>query len=107
MRRKTTSVVTDYVEIPGEILNLCKELEVSTDVMLINKLQFLVSISRRLKFTTIEYLSSNNKIELVTSINKIVSYYISQGLYVVTMFVDSEFKSLEEMVCSNAFLDNF
>ena len=68
VRRKPASVVTDYVEIPREILKSRKELEVSTDIMFINKLLFLVSISRRLKFTTIEYISSKNKIALVTSI---------------------------------------
>ena len=71
-----------------------------TDVMFINKLMFLVSISRQLKFTTIEYLSSKNEISLVTSINKIVSYYRSHGLHVVTMFIDPEFKSLDEKVFS-------
>ena len=53
MRRKPSSVVTDYVEIPREILESRKELEVSTDIMFINKILFLASISRRLKFTTI------------------------------------------------------
>ena len=74
MRCKPASVVTDYVEIPREILKSLKEMEVSTYIMFINKLPFLASISRRLKFTTIEYLSSNNKISLVTSIHKIVGY---------------------------------
>ena len=78
-RRKPDSVVTDYVEIPREILKSRKELEVSTDIMFINKLPFPVSISRLLKFTTIEYLSIKNDIALVTSINKIVSYYRSHG----------------------------
>ena len=91
---KPASVVTDYVDIPREILESRKELELLTDIMFINKLPFLVSIIRKLKFTTIEYLSSKNEISLVTSINKIVSYY-SHGLHVVTMFVDPEFKSLE------------
>ena len=68
--------------------------------MFINKLMFLVSIIRRLKFTTIEYLSSKKDIALVTSINKIVSYYRSHGLHVVMMFVDLEFKTLEEKVVS-------
>ena len=60
----------------------------STDIMFINKLPFLVSISRRMKFTMIEYLSIKNKIALVTSINKMVSYYISHGLHIGTMSVD-------------------
>ena len=45
VRRKPASVVTDYVEIHREILELCKELEVPTYIMLDNKLPFLVSIS--------------------------------------------------------------
>ena len=92
MRRNTAIIVTDYVDIPREILDSCNELEVSTDIMFINKLPFLASIIRRLKFTTIEYLSSKNEIELVNPINKIVSYYRSHGLHVGTMFVDMEFK---------------
>ena len=72
----------------------------STESMFINKLPFLVSISRRLKFTMIEYLSSKNDIALVTSINKIVSYYRSHSLHLVTMFVEPEFKSLDEKVVS-------
>ena len=53
VRHNTDCVVTDYVEILREIHELRKELEVLTDIMFINKLPFLVSISLRLKFTTI------------------------------------------------------
>ena len=74
VRPKPDSVVTDYVEIPREILESRNKLEVSTDIMFINKLPFLAIISRGMKFTTIEYLPSKNEIALVTSINKIVSY---------------------------------
>ena len=81
-RQKPARVVTDYVGIPREILKSRKELEVSMDIMFINKIPFLVRISRRLKFTTIEYLSSKNEIALVTYTNKIVSYYKSRGLHV-------------------------
>ena len=95
MRCNTGSVVTDYVEIPREILESQKELEVPKETMFLNKLPFLVSISRGLKFTTIEYLSSKNDISLVTSINKIVSYYKSHILHVGTMFVDPKFQLLE------------
>ena len=71
-----------------------------TEIMFINKLLFLVSISRRLKFTTIEYFSSKNGIALVTSNNELVSYYRSNGLRVGTMFLDPEFQSLEEKLVS-------
>ena len=63
--------------------------------MFVNKLPFLVSVSRGLKFTTIEYLSSKTYIALVSYINKIVSYYKSHGLHVGMMFLDPEFQFLE------------
>ena len=68
--------------------------------MFFKKLLFLVSISLGLKFTKIDDLSSKNEISLVTSINKIVSYYISHGLHVGKMFVDPEFQFLVEKVLS-------
>ena len=58
VRRNPASVITDYIDIPREILKLFKELEVSTDIIFVNTIMFLVSISRGLKFATIEYLSS-------------------------------------------------
>ena len=63
--------------------------------MFISKIPFLVRISRRLKFARIYYLSSKNEISLVTSINKIVSYYRSHGLHVDKMSVEPDFMSLE------------
>ena len=100
MRCKPARFVTDYIKIPREILEICKKLEVSMEIIFINKLPFLMRISRRMKFTTIEYLSINNEISLLTSINKIVSYYRSHGLHVGTIFVDPEFQYLKEKVVS-------
>ena len=48
----------------------------------------------------IEYLSSKSKIALATSINKIVSYCKSHGLYVSAMFIDPEFQFLEKKLVS-------
>ena len=60
MRRKPASVVTDYVDIPREIIKPRKELEVSMDIVFINNISLFISISLRLKFTTIECLSTKN-----------------------------------------------
>ena len=53
VRHNPCSVVTDYVEITRDILDLHKELEVLTESMFVIKLPFLRSVSRGLKFTTI------------------------------------------------------
>ena len=67
VRRKPDSVITDYVETPQEILKSRKELEVSTEIILINKLSFLLSTIKGLKFNMIEYLSKKSEISLVQS----------------------------------------
>ena len=50
-------------------------LEVPVDVMFVNKLHFLVSASKRLKFTTVEYTPNRSEKELARSVNKILDVY--------------------------------
>ena len=75
VRRRPEAVVSDYFEIPKQILSMNTGLEVSVDVMLINKLDFLVSVSKQLKFTTIEYTPNMSEKELARSVNKIIYVY--------------------------------
>ena len=74
----------------------------STDIIFINKLPFIVSISRGIKSTTVEYISNRNKESLINSINKIVNNYKSRGLTVQMMYSDPEFEFLEGRIpCTN------
>ena len=70
VRRRPEAVVSNYVEISKEILDMNTNLEVSVDVMFINKLTFLVSTSKRLNFTTVEYIPNRSEKELARSVNK-------------------------------------
>ena len=56
VRRCLEAVFYNYVNIPKEILSMDTGLEVFVGVMFVNNLAFLVSVSRRLKFTTIDYI---------------------------------------------------
>ena len=49
MSRKPAGFIVNYVEIPREILESPKDLEVWTEIMFVSKLPFLVSIIRGLK----------------------------------------------------------
>ena len=64
VRRRPEDVVPKYVEIPKDILSTETGLEASVDVMFISKLDFLVIVSKRLKFTTIEYIPNRSEKEL-------------------------------------------
>uniref|UniRef100_A0A7S4MQV7 Uncharacterized protein n=1 Tax=Odontella aurita TaxID=265563 RepID=A0A7S4MQV7_9STRA len=56
VRKSLNPFVTKYVEIPKAILELNKSVTLTEDVMFVNGLIFFVSTSRRIKFTTIEYI---------------------------------------------------
>ena len=74
-RRRPGALVSNYMETPEDILSMNMGLEVSVDVMFFNKLDFLVSVSKRLKFTTIEYIPNRVEKELARSVNRILYVY--------------------------------
>jgi hypothetical protein len=54
-------VVADYAEIPKEIIDMNKAVTIAADVMFVNGLPFVVTISRKIKFTTTEYVPSRSQ----------------------------------------------
>ena len=56
VRRRPESVVSDYVDIPEEILGMNTYLKVSVDVMFVNKSYFLVCVSKWIKLTKTKYI---------------------------------------------------
>ena len=75
VRRRPEAVVFEYAEMPEEILSMNAVLEVSVDIMFINKMAFLVSVRKRLKFTKIEYIPNRSEKEIAGSVDKIIYVY--------------------------------
>ena len=67
-RRRPEYVVSNYVEIPKEILSMNAGLEVSVNVMFVNNMALLVSVIKRLKFTTIKYTPNRLEKEISRSV---------------------------------------
>jgi hypothetical protein len=57
-RKKTEHVRADYVEIPRDLVNMHKYVTLVADVMFVNGLPFLVTLSRGISLVTIEHLPS-------------------------------------------------
>ena len=53
-RTKLKPVVIDYLVMPKNILEKNKKITLSIDIMFVNKIPFVTTISRHIKFTTIE-----------------------------------------------------
>jgi hypothetical protein len=85
------TVVADYVEIPKEIIDMNKAVTIAADMMLVNGLPFVVTISRKIKLTTTDYVPSRSQSNLVQSIINIVSLYKTRGFNPNTVLMDREF----------------
>jgi hypothetical protein len=70
VRQTPPPVITDYVQIPQEILSLNRNVTLTIDIMFVKGLPFIVSISRKIKFNTVEYILVWKQPQLVSSIKK-------------------------------------
>eukprot|EP00957_Ditylum_brightwellii_P184480 14051030-Ditylum_brightwellii.AAC.1 len=52
--RKTPEPVTNnYINVPQELIDLHQDVTIAADIMYVNKVPFLTSVSRKIKFTTV------------------------------------------------------
>jgi hypothetical protein len=88
-------VMTDYVQIPQEIVSLNRNVTLAIDIMFANSPPFMVSISRKIKFTIVEYLLGRKQTQLVNSIRKNINLYQTRGFTKDTALMDREFECLK------------
>ena len=60
-----TQVITDYVKLPPGVLEKNKHVNLSIDIMYINRIPFVTTISRDIKFTTVKAVQNRTKAQLV------------------------------------------
>ena len=57
-RRAPEHVRTDYVAVPQDFLKLQKNVTLVVDVMFVNSLPFLITMSRNIRYVTVEHIKS-------------------------------------------------
>lgn len=100
VRGKTTRTATEraemeYVAIPRDLLNLHKNVVVSADVMFVNGMPFLVTVTRAIKLITIKYLERRTAKQLSLCLNRIIQLYLKGGFHVKTFYMDGEFEKIK------------
>ena len=78
------------MEVPQVILHLNKKVTLAADVMFVDGLELFVSTSRRIKFTTLEYIPNCTKGILINSLNKVISIYNASGFNIRMVLVNRE-----------------
>jgi hypothetical protein len=94
VQRMPEGVMTYYVHVLDEIISINKNVMVTADNMFMCGLTFLVSISRKIKFITIQYLPGRSQTLLVKSLKHIFHLSAKRGFKVETALMDREFECL-------------
>ena len=79
-RTRPTRLVTDYVEISPSVLEKNKHVTLSIDIMYVNRILFVTTFSRNIKFTTVEAIQNRTKAQLLQSIKNALPIYTQRVL---------------------------
>ena len=82
MRKTPKRVSSERVHIPREYYKLNKFVTIGADLMCVAGVQFFVMHSRKIKFTTVEFLPRRTVRQLANSLKKILYLYARGGFIV-------------------------
>ena len=94
MHKKQKHVKTSILLVPPDILKIHKEVALGVDIMFVNKVPFLITISRNIHFETVEELP-NRKLQTVKAkLQSVIAIYAHRGFNVSTILADGEFEPM-------------
>ena len=71
-------------------------MELSADVMFVNKLPFVVTVSCHLNFCTAHLICSSGVNNLLESIKKVFTFYRASNFVITDLYMDHDFKPLRD-----------
>ena len=70
--------MSDYVAIPEQIKDIMKTIELSVDVIFVNKTPFMISLGKSMNFTTIKNVVDRKAATLLKSLSTIKRVYTNK-----------------------------
>ena len=93
--RRPKRVITDYVNIPQPLVEANKSVILAADVMFVNSVPFLLSVSQNINLITIEHaLSPRTATSLGSLLQCIVRVYTRAGFTVQKILMDIEIEKI-------------
>ena len=93
VQHQPDAVDVEILEVPPTILDYYKEVEISVDVMHVNRIPFLVIVSKDINYGTAQALESMKIPKMEMVIKSIISSYKVRGFHVAILHVDIQFKA--------------
>jgi len=82
------------VPLPAKVLSRYQNITLCADVMFVNSIPMLVTVSRNLRFGTVEELPSRSVANLVKALTRVTKVYKRAGFPVTLSLMDGEFETL-------------
>ena len=92
--RPNPHVKTQTLGVLPDIMQIHRSVALAIDIMFINKIPFLVTTSRHLKFGTVEALNNQQIPTVVGKLKKVINLYISRGVKVDCIIADPELEPI-------------
>ena len=81
-------------QVPTSIMEVHRSVTLAIDVMFINKVAFLITTSRNLKFGTVEAISNRQVTTIVAKLRSVCQVYHHRGFQVSVLLGDPEFEPI-------------
>ncbi|KAL7466217.1 hypothetical protein ACHAXS_006508 [Conticribra weissflogii] len=97
-RAKPQSVKTEYISIPRNLVMKNKFVCLAANVMFVDRVPFLVTVSRGIKFITIEHTPQQTVYQFKQSLTRVMQIYARAGFTVQTILVDGQYEPLKQQL---------
>jgi hypothetical protein len=104
-RRKPVPVISDYIEIPRELVEAQREVTLCIDAMKVNGMWFLTTISRNIYYRTAQYVESQTVNCYREALREIIQVYNRAGFQVRRIHCDNEFANIMDELVNGDELD--
>ena len=99
-RRSPPIVDSPVTAVPAGVLQEYRKVTLCVDVMYVNRVAMLVSISRKIRFGTLEVIPNNKSTVLMKGLKSILQVYQRGGFQVEAALMDGEFGHLRGELAS-------
>jgi hypothetical protein len=99
--RKLERVPGNTIHLPKEILQQHRVITLCVDIMCINKIPFLLSISRNIKFIIGTALNNRKEKSIITGLKEIHGIYRKQGFRITNVLGEGEFECTRGFIATD------
>jgi hypothetical protein len=100
-RRKPVPVVEDYIDIPKELVSAQRSVTLCIDVMKVNGVPFLTTISKNIHNRTAQYVKGQTSDVYRTCLSQVLRIYKMGGFRVEHAQCDNEFRPLMDTLAND------